>query len=234
VDRDSLCCVITSPTAAEGKSTVAANLAIALTQAGRRVALVDADLRKPSLHRLFGLQQRVGTTTVLLDQADAFDALQQLNPGLPTILTSGQLPPNPSELLGSRRMLQLIEELRGGFDVILVDCAPLLPVTDPMVVSRFADGILLIARAATTTRDQVQAARNACLKAGATVFGTVLNAATVAEGDQSAYYAYYGEGRQQPVAPDAGVDLIAGNGSLPHRLVNGRAARHSRTRAGGR
>jgi polysaccharide biosynthesis transport protein len=233
VDRESLCCVITSPGAAEGKSTVAANLAIALSQAGRRVALVDADLRKPSLHRIFGLHQRVGTTTVLLDQADALDALQQPGSGLPAVLTSGQLPPNPSELLGSRRMQQLIEELRGAFDVILVDCAPLLPVTDPMVVSRFADGILLIARAANTTRDQAQAARNACAKAGATMFGTVLNATSVAEGDQSAYYAYYGDSGRQPEAPDAGPDLVAGNGAGPHPVEAARASRHRRVRSGG-
>jgi succinoglycan biosynthesis transport protein ExoP len=236
VDRQSLCCVVTSPAAAEGKSTVAANLAIALTQAGQRVVLVDADLRKPSLHRIFGLHQRVGTTTVLLDQADVLDALQQPTPGLPAVLTSGQLPPNPSELLGSRRMQQLIEELRGAFDVILVDCAPLLPVTDPMVVSRFADGILLIARAAATTRDQAQAARSACAKAGATVFGAVLNATAVAEGDQSAYYAYYGESSRQPAlpAPEVGLDLVAGNGAGPYQVEAARASRHRRVRSGGR
>jgi polysaccharide biosynthesis transport protein len=231
VDRASLCCVVTSPAAADGKSTVAANLAIAIAQAGQRVVLVDADLRKPSLHQIFGLHQRVGITTVLLDHADVHNALQHPGPDLPAVLTSGQLPPNPSELLGSRRMQQLIEELRGAFDIVLVDCAPLLPVTDPMVVSRFADGILLIARAAVTTRDQAQAARNACVKAGATVFGTVLNATSVAEGDQSAYYAYYGESGRQPVDPDPGLDLVAGNGSGPHRLVSSRAARNGRTRS---
>jgi capsular exopolysaccharide synthesis family protein len=232
VDRATLCCVITSPAAADGKSTVAANLAIALVQAGERVALVDADLRKPSLHRLFGLHQRVGTTTVLLDQADALDALQQPDPGLPAILTSGQLPPNPSELLGSGRMNQLIEELRATFDVVLIDCAPLLPVTDPMVVSRFADGILLIARAGATTRDQAQAARTACAKAGAAVFGTVLNATPITEGDQSAYYSYYGESGR--TAADSGRDLVAGdaNGSAPQRTQTNRAGRHSRLRSG--
>jgi succinoglycan biosynthesis transport protein ExoP len=231
VDRQSLCCVVTSPGAADGKSTVAANLAIALTQAGQRVALVDADLRKPSLHRVFGLHQRIGTTTVLLDQADALDALQQPSPDLPAVLTSGQLPPNPSELLGSRRMQHLLEELRSIFDVVLVDCAPLLPVTDPMVVSRFADGILLIARAACTTRDQMQTARAACAKAGATVFGSVLNASPVIEGNQSAYYAYYGENGRQPVHPDSDFELVVGNGATPRRVEAGRASRHRRIRS---
>jgi succinoglycan biosynthesis transport protein ExoP len=230
IDRESLCCVVTSPAAGDGKSTVAANLAIALVQAGRRVALVDADLRKPSLHRVFGLHQRVGTTTILLDQADVFDALQQPDPGLPAVLTSGQLPPNPSELLGSRRMQQLIEELRTAFDVVLVDCAPLLPVTDPMVVSRLADGILLIARAASTTRDQANAARTACAKAGATVFGTVLNATSVTESDQSAYYEYYGENSRQSTQSMASRGLAIGNRSNASHMPSGRAGRRDRAR----
>jgi capsular exopolysaccharide synthesis family protein len=220
VDRQSLCCVVTSPSASDGKSTVAANLAIALSQAGQRVALVDADLRKPTLHKLFGLPQRVGTTTVLLHQAVVHDAIQHPGPNLPAVLTSGQLPPNPSELLGSRRMEDLLADLRTAYDIVLIDCAPLLPVTDPMVVSRLADGILLIARSGTTTRDQAQAARIACSKAGATIFGAVLNATPVTEGDQPAYYAYYGESHRKRAAGeldlDAGLDLVAGNQPSPH------------------
>jgi capsular exopolysaccharide synthesis family protein len=223
--------VITSPSAADGKSTVAANLAIALAQAGQRVAVVDADLRRPALHKLFGLPQRVGTTTVLLDQALVHDALQRPGPDLPAVLASGQPPPNPSELLGSRRMEELIADLRAAYEVVLIDCAPLLPVTDPMVVSRFADGILLIARAGTTTRDQAQAAKAACAKAGARVFGTVLNATPVTEGDQPAYYAYYGESERTRVdaVADVGLDLVAGNGAVPHTVEAGRASRHRRT-----
>jgi capsular exopolysaccharide synthesis family protein len=236
VDQESLCCVVTSPSAADGKSTVAGNLAIALAQAGQRVAVIDADLRKPALHKLFRLPQRVGISTVLLDQASAHDAIQHLGPDMPAVLTSGQLPPNPSELLGSRRMKDLLAELRAVFEVILIDCAPLLPVTDPMVVSRFADGILLIARAGTTTRDQAQAAKAACAKAGAKIFGTVLNATSVTEGDQPAYYAYYGEaGRQQADAlTHRGLDLVIGNGGGSETVEAGRASRHRRLRSGGR
>jgi capsular exopolysaccharide synthesis family protein len=233
VDRESLCCVITSPAAGDGKSTVVANLAIALAQAGQRVVLLDADLRKPSLHKLFGLGQRVGTTTVLLDRADVHDALQVTDPNLPAVLTSGQLPPNPSELLSSRRMHQLVNELRAAFDVVLIDCAPLLPVTDPMALSQFADGILLVTRAGTTTRDQAQAAKAACAKAGATVFGTVLNATAVTEGNQSNYYSYYSESRKQ-VPAEPGFELVVSNGSATHSSTGGRAARHSRARSANR
>jgi succinoglycan biosynthesis transport protein ExoP len=230
VDRESLCYVITSPSAGDGKSTVTANLAVALAQAGRRVAVIDADLRKPSLHKFFRLPQRVGTTTVLLDSASVHDAIQQHDPDLPAVLTSGQLPPNPSELLGSRRMQELLAELKAAYEVVLIDCPPLLPVTDPMVVSRYADGVLLITRAGATTRDQAQAAKAACAKAGARIFGAVLNASPVTEGDQPAYYAYYGEAKSTAnAAVDAGLDLVLANGT------NGsRAARHSRSRSGPR
>jgi capsular exopolysaccharide synthesis family protein len=236
VDRDGLCCVVSSPSAGDGKSTVAANLAIALAQAGQRVVLIDADLRKPTLHKIFRAPQRVGTTTVLLDHASVHDALQHLGPDMPSILTAGQLPPNPSELLGSRRMQDLLVELRGDYDVVLVDCAPILPVTDPMVVSRFADGILLVARAGTTTRDQAQAARAACAKAGAQVFGTVMNATTVTEGDQPAYYAYYGEAVRQRGDTDgnANPDLIKADDAESLSLQNNRATRHRRIRSGTR
>jgi capsular exopolysaccharide synthesis family protein len=232
VDRQSICCVVTSPSASEGKSTVAANLAIALAQAGQRVAVVDADLRKPTLHRLFNLPQRVGTTTVLLDQASVHDAIQLLGPDMPSVLTCGQLPPNPSELLGSRRMQELLAELRASYDVILIDCAPLLPVTDPMVVSRFADGMLLIARAGSTTRDQVQAAKAVSAKAGAKVFGTVLNATSVGEGDQSTYYSYYGErDRKRHADPQQeGIDLVSGDRHLAPG--QNRTVRHRRIRSG--
>jgi capsular exopolysaccharide synthesis family protein len=233
VDRDSVCCVVTSPSAGDGKSTVAANLAIALAQAGQRVALVDVDLRKPTLHKIFDLPQRVGSTTVLLDHAGVHDAIQYLDANMPVVLTSGQLPPNPSELLGSRRMEELIAELRATYEVVLMDCAPLLPVTDPMVVSRFADGILLVARARTTTRDQVQAAKAVCAKAGAKVFGTVLNATSVTEGDQPAYYSYYGESvRKRTDVAEAGFGLIARKDV--QSIDGGRAARHRRVRSGSR
>jgi capsular exopolysaccharide synthesis family protein len=187
------------------------------------------------LHRLFDLPQRVGTTTVLLDHADVHDAIQHLGAGLPAVLTAGQLPPNPSELLGSQRMAKLLAELRLAFEVVLVDCAPLLPVTDPMVVSQFADGVLLVARAGTTTKDHAAAVKAACAKAGAAVFGAVLNASPVTEADQPATYAYYGEtGRKAEVATMPGAAPRSGNGSRRQHLENGRVARRRRVRFGAR
>jgi polysaccharide biosynthesis transport protein len=233
VDRESVCCVITSPSPGDGKSTITANLGIAMAQAGQRVVVVDADLRKPSIHKIMGLHQRVGTTTVLLDQAELVDALQDPGPYLPAVLTSGQLPPNPSELLGSRRMAELITQLQSLFEVVLIDCAPLLPVTDPMVVSRVADGVLIVAKAGSSTKDQMVAAKAACIKAGATVFGTVLNATSIIEGDQPAYYAYYGEGdRGERTTLSLETAAIKDDGK--GRSTVSRAARHRRIRSGSR
>lgn len=192
VDRDDLCCAITSSMASEGKSTVAANLALAHAHAGKRVILVDTDLRRPVVHELFGLRQEVGTTSVLLDRVKLEDALQYPDPdGLLAVLTSGPVPPNPSELLGSRRMAELVAELRSRADVVLLDCAPTLPVTDPLVVARFTDGVLVVTRAKVTNRMQVQATVDACRKAGVKVLGAVLNGARQSDAGQSGYYQDY-------------------------------------------
>jgi succinoglycan biosynthesis transport protein ExoP len=192
VDQQSLCCLVTSPSAGEGKSTVTANLALALAHAGQRVIVVEADLRKPMLHELFPVRQRTGLTTVLMDHTEPEDALQPFGTESIAILASGQLPPNPSELLGSRRMADLISALRKQADIVLLDCPPLLPVTDPMALAQFADGVLLVARAGKTTSNQIRAARITCDKAGASLFGAVLNATRVAHADQPSYYGYYG------------------------------------------
>jgi capsular exopolysaccharide synthesis family protein len=229
VDRGSLCCVVTSPSVGEGKSTVTANLAMAIAQSGLRVIVVEADLRRPTVHRLFGLQQRVGTTTVLLDHAEVGDALHHLDGEPVAVLTSGQLPPNPSELLGSRPMGELVTELRRRADVVLIDSAPLLPVADPVVVSQFADGVLLVARAGSTTRDHIKAARAACDKGGARVLGVVLNAAPL-NADRAAYYGYYGPRQPEPV--QANGHNGDGDGDGAGSPASSRSRRHARSRAG--
>jgi Mrp family chromosome partitioning ATPase len=131
-------------------------------------------------------------------------------------------------------MQELVAEVRATYDVILIDCPPILPVTDPMVVSNFTDGILLVARAGLTTRDQAQAAKATCLMAGAKILGSVLNASSVMEGRQPAYYSYYGEGRVKAVEAHASVDLdsIAGRGAVHAAVEPDRALRHRRTRSG--
>jgi len=224
VDRGTLCCVVSSPSMGEGKSTVTVNLALALAQSNLRVIVVEGDLRKPTVHQLFGLQDRVGTTTVVLDQVDVDTALQPLEEAPVAVLTSGQLPPNPSELLGSGRMAELVQTLRQRADVILIDSAPILPVTDPMVVSQFTDGLLLIARAGMTSKDSVRSARAACDKAGVRVLGVVLNAAPVGEGPRAEYYGYYGP---RKVADTDAPPTRNGNSAAGRR-----AGRHAKSGVG--
>jgi succinoglycan biosynthesis transport protein ExoP len=133
---------VTSSLSGEGKSTTAINLAITLADAGARVALVDVDPRKPSIARYLGLEGDVGLTTVLIGLTDLQNAMQPWgNAGL-HVLASGQIPPNPSELLGSRFMASLLEHLTSQYDIVLIDTPPLLPVTDAAILAKISGGAL--------------------------------------------------------------------------------------------
>ena len=156
--------VITSAQSREGKSTVAANLAVTMAQAGKRVLLVDADLRRPSLHRLFGLSNRHGLTDLLLNERRAVEdlALDTHVPGL-QVLPSGPQPPNPSEALGSRRMRQVLEEMRQIADVVILDSPPLLAVADGLVLGATVDAAILVGAAAVPAARSPSVPRNSSI-----------------------------------------------------------------------
>ena len=144
VDRDHKVITITSSLAGEGKSTTACNLAIALAQTGTRVVLVEGDLRRPRVSEYLGIEKSVGLTTVLVGRVALDAALQQAGtPGL-DVLTSGALPPNPSEILQTKAMTALIAELRHRYEVVLIDAPPLLPVTDASLLASISDGAILV------------------------------------------------------------------------------------------
>jgi len=175
IDNPPRSIVITSSLAVEGKSTTAANLAITLAQAGLRVALVEADLRRPKLATYMGIEGAVGLTDVLVGRAKATDLMQSWG-NLPlSFLPSGRPAPNPSELLGSRAMLNLLRELEVSHDIVLLDAPPLLPVTDAAVMSALAGGALLVVRVNSTTRDQVEEAAEALYAVDARLLGVVLS-----------------------------------------------------------
>lgn len=182
--------LVTSTAPGEGKSVTSANLAVAFAQAGSRVLLVDADLRKPGVHALFDLPNTYGLTTMLRGDAVESEVLSQ-----PTeqanlqILTTGPLPPNPAELLGSQRMQAVLELLRKSADLVIFDSPPLQAVTDAAVLSAFVDGTLLVVKAGHSRRVPVKKARETLARAGANVLGVVLNGVAVKE---SAYYSGYG------------------------------------------
>jgi len=187
--------VITSSVPSEGKSTVAANLAIAMAQAGKRVILVDADLRRPSVGRLFGLKTATGFTTVLLareNRASAIDrALQPtMVPNL-LVMTSGPHPPNPAELLASQSATEVLRELEARSDLVILDTPPMGPLTDAVVLSARVSGTIVVARAASTRRTVVGNSVNTLRKVGGNVLGTVLNMVDLKGIGSYSYYYYY-------------------------------------------
>lgn len=176
--------VVTSPGPGEGKSTTAANIAIAFAESGARVALVDGDLRLPRVADYFAIEGAVGLTDVLIGRVAASDAMQQWGGRTLFVLPSGTVPPNPAELLGSTAMSELLAELRGAFDVILIDAPPILLVTDAAVIARRANGALVVAAAGKTTAPRLQTAIESIEKVGAKVLGVV--ATMVPTNDQDA------------------------------------------------
>lgn len=189
VDRPNKTIVVTSALPEEGKTTVLCNLAIVLSQAGRRVVLVESDLRRPRAVDYLGLEGAVGMTSVLAGQVSLDQALQPWARSLFAVLASGPIPPNPSELLDSQQMVNLLTELRERYDTVLLDAPPLLPVTDAAVLGAASDGALLVVRYGKTTTHQVKAAMSALESASVRLLGTAFTMAP--EAGANHYQAYY-------------------------------------------
>lgn len=183
-----LTCVVTSARPGEGKSTIAVNLAFACASAGERVLLIDADLRKPRIDRILGLVQTAGLTTVLTGRATVGQVLQHagVDPAI-DVLTSGQIPPNPAELLGSPAMTELLASVRPHYDVILIDSPPLLPVVDAAVITRQASGAVVVARVNAIHRGDVARATAQLDQAGGSAMGIVVNGIKQAPGSGYSY-----------------------------------------------
>ena len=190
VDSEQRVFVVSSAIPGEGKSTVVANLAVTLAVAGQRVALVDADLRRPKIARRLGLDQSVGLTSVLIGRVELADAMQSYGDTTLHVLAAGPRPPNPSELLQSRAMGELVEELRRSYDVVLFDSPPLLPVTDGALLSAQADGLLAVVRHGKTSRDQLRHALERVEQVGAKCVGIVVNLAPTRRGSRGYGYGY--------------------------------------------
>lgn len=165
--------VVTSPAPDEGKSTTVANLAVTMAQGGRRTALVDCDLRRPSLHEHFGLRNDQGLTTAVLDETAQLH-LQDTGVENLSLLASGPKPPNPADLLGSRHLDRVLQLLREQADMVLLDAPPVLGVTDAAVLGAKADGVLLVVRAGKTRRDHAERARDLLEKARVRIVGVTL------------------------------------------------------------
>lgn len=199
--------VVTSSIPSEGKTTTSANLAIALADAGAQVVLVDADLRRPKLASYMGIEGAVGLTDVLIARADLADVLQPWGRGNLVVLPAGTVPPNPSELLGSRAMASLIRTLESEFDVVIIDLPPLLPVTDAALVSKLTRGSLLVVAAGRTHKGEFAGAVAALENVGSTVSGVILTMLPTKGPDAYGYgrYGYGGYGYGHADADDAGA-----------------------------
>ena len=184
--------VFTSSLPGEGKTTTAANLAISMSAAGARVVIVEGDLRRPRLLRYMGLEGSVGLTNVLIGQADLADVLQPFGDTSLQVLGAGQIPPNPSELLGSETMARLITTLEGMFDYVIIDAPPLLPVTDATVLSTLTGGVVVIAGCGVVNKEQLTRSIEALNSVKGDILGIVVNRNPTHGAHAESYY--YREG----------------------------------------
>lgn len=183
--------LVTSPGPGEGKSTTTANLAVILAQAGKQVLLLDCDLRKPVVHKIFELSNQVGMTNVLVDRLPLEKGVQETEIQGLRVVTSGPVPPNPSELLDSPRMGELLEEVHTLADIVLIDSPPVLVVTDAAILGAMVSGVILVVNQGTARIDATKQAKKTLENTSAKILGVVLNGVEVPTGDYHYYY-YYG------------------------------------------
>ncbi len=189
VDHPIRSLAVTSSLASEGKSTLSANLAVAAASSGLAVALIDADLRKPTQHRVFGVDNSQGVTTYLSNPTTMWESVSRrvALPGL-TIITSGPIPPNPSEMVVSPRFRQLVKSLEREFDLVIIDTPPVLQASDGLIVGSATDGILLVTRHGKTRVEALRNASGLIHQSGTRLIGVVVNGVDKSGGD------YYGSG----------------------------------------
>ncbi|AOM81645.1 CpsD/CapB family tyrosine-protein kinase [Salisediminibacterium beveridgei] len=181
--------VITSSSPGEGKSTVAANLAVVLAQQDKKVLIIDGDLRKPTVHYTFRIPNKTGLSSVITGQALLDDVIIASQTERVHVLPSGPVPPNPSEMLSSNRMAMLLDEVKVNYDYIVLDTPPVNAVTDAQILGKMCDGVILTLRSGVTETEEALDAKRALEATGAKILGAVLNDLAV---EQSKYHYYYG------------------------------------------
>lgn len=187
--------LFTSAGPGEGKSSVVANLAVSISQAGKSVLIIDADLRNPSQHKIFNLLNLTGLTTTLTEDVPVFDYIVNTPFAGLDILTSGPIPPNPAEILDSRRMKQILDEMAQAYEFVLIDSPPVIAVTDASILAQTADGVILVLAEREVKKEFALKAKEQLEKTGAKILGIILNKAKLQAKKHSLYYYY---GNQKP------------------------------------
>lgn len=175
IDRENRMIMITSSSQGEGKTVTTANLAIVFAQQGKKVLLIDADFRRPKVHEVFKKNNFIGLTTILIKQMPLMEAVKETKINNLYILTSGPITPNPSELLSSKSMGNVLAAIRKEFDFIIIDTPPVLPVTDAQILSNQCDGVILVIDHGKTKFEHAEKAKNLLLNVNAKILGVVLN-----------------------------------------------------------
>lgn len=189
VDQAKKTVLVTSAAPGEGKSTTTANLGVSMAMGGVKTLLVDSDLRRPTLHKLFGLSNAAGLSSVLADQAPLGRGLHDTQLPNLSVLTSGPIPPNPAEMLASKRMHDTVEQLAGQYDMVFFDSPPVISVSDSMVLASLVDGVVLVVRAGAFPNEVVRNAKAQLESVKANFLGVVLNSVDLRR--DGYYYRYY-------------------------------------------
>lgn len=180
--------MLTSSGPGEGKSTISANLAVVMAETGAKTILVDCDQRKPNLHKIFLTSNESGLSNVLAGKVSFEDAVKQNTVENLDLLTSGIRPPNPAELLGSKKMENFLQQLKEKYEYVILDTPPVVAVTDAQLLSRYVDGCLLVVSSSQVEKEAAVKARDLLTKVGANILGAVLNKLEIKE---KGYYGYY-------------------------------------------
>ena len=188
VEKEIRTLTVTSATEGEGKTTTIANLAVTLAQQDNRVLILDADLRRPKVHKVFDVENDQGLTEILVNKVDPKSLIKETFVENLFVLPTGVLPPNPAELLGSKNLVKLIEELKESYDYVLIDVPPVNLVADGLLIANIIDGVLLVCSSGVVPVEEVKRAKELLVQAKARILGVILNNVPM---DTTNYYYYY-------------------------------------------
>ncbi|SKA88654.1 capsular exopolysaccharide family [Caloramator quimbayensis] len=193
-DKEVKVILVTSSGPSEGKTTTASNLAYTLSETSKKVLLVDCDLRKPKIHKIFKISNQTGLSNILIEDYDLSTAIKKADNNL-YVLTAGTLPPNPVEMISSKKMSDFIEKVKDEYDYIILDTPPVVSVTDAQILSTMADGVILVVSSGEANKEAAIRAKELLLNVNAKILGVVLNKLDIASkgGYGYRYYYYYSE-----------------------------------------